>query len=99
MTIASSSIPAPASPALDLPAERLRTLMLWLTGMSGAIVFIEPSPYEVVSFLTLVIFIIGGLRLSPMLMPLGLLLVLINIGYSISAGQVIDEKGASSAGS
>lgn len=67
--------------------------MLWLTGMSGAIVFIEPSPYEVVSFLTLVTFAVGGLRLSPRLMPLALLLVLINIGYSISASQVIAEKG------
>ena len=28
--------------------ERLRGALLWLTGVCGAIVFIEPSPYEVV---------------------------------------------------
>ena len=32
---------------------------------SGAIVFIEPSPYEVMSLLTIVMFVIGGLTLSP----------------------------------
>ena len=55
--------------------------------------FIEPSPYEIVSCLTLLIFAIGGLTLSPTLLPLALLLVLINIGYSISASPVIDETG------
>ena len=37
--------------------------MLWLTGACGAIVFIEPSPYEVMSFLTLAVFVVGGLTL------------------------------------
>ena len=66
--------------------------MLWLTGASGAIVFIEPSPYEVMSFLTLAMFVIGGLTLSPGLMPLAVLLVLINTGYSISGWTVIDDE-------
>ena len=48
------SIVAGSAPGLRISTERLRCLMLWLTGASGAIVFIEPSPYEVVSFLTLV---------------------------------------------
>ena len=48
-------------------AERLRLMLLWLTGASGALVFIEPSPYEIVSLLTIVVFAISGLtlRLSP----------------------------------
>jgi len=83
---------APA-PVLAISTERLRCLLLWLTGASGAIVFIEPSPYEVISFLTLAMFIIGGLTLSPKLLPLGILLILVNIGYSISASAVIDERG------
>ncbi len=77
----------------SIPAERFRTLLLWLTGASSAIVFIEPSPYELVSLLTMVTFALSGLTLSPALLPLGLLLVLINIGYSISAGSVIGEQG------
>jgi hypothetical protein len=68
-------------------------LLLWLTGASGAIVFIEPSPYEAMSFLTLAMFIVGGLTLSPTLMPLAVLLVLVNIGYGISGWTVIDEDG------
>ena len=56
---------AGAAPGLRISTEKLRCLMLWLTGASGAIVFIEPSPYEVVSLLTLGFFIIGGLTLSP----------------------------------
>jgi hypothetical protein len=89
------SAPALASPAagLTIPAERLRVLMLWLTGACSAIVFIEPSPYELVSFLTILVFGVGGLVLTPRIMPLALLLVLINIGYSISAGPVIGETG------
>jgi hypothetical protein len=82
-----------AVPGIKISAERLRCLLLWMTGASGAIVFIEPSPYELISFLTLVAFAIGGLSLSPALLPLGLLLVLINIGYSISASAAIDEQG------
>ena len=83
---------APA-PGLRISAERLRRLMLWLTGASGAIVFVEPSPYEVVSFLTLLIFVVGGLTLSRALLPLGVLLILINIGYSISASALVADKG------
>jgi hypothetical protein len=84
---------ASSAPGLKVSTERLRCLLLWMTGASGAIAFIEPSPYEIVSFLTLAMFIIGGLTLSPALLPLGLLLILINIGYSISASAVIGEQG------
>jgi hypothetical protein len=71
--------------------ERIRCMMLWLTGASGAIVFIEPSPYEVMSFLTIAVFLFSGLTLSPGLMPLGVLLVLINTGYCISGWTVFDD--------
>ena len=84
---------AGATPGLRISTEKLRCLMLWLTGACGAIVFIEPSPYEAVSLLTLGLFIVGGLTLSPTVIPLAVLLVLINIGYSISGWTVIDEEG------
>ena len=73
---------APPSAALGLAVstERIRCIMLWLTAACGAIVFIEPSPYEVMSFLTIAVFLFSGLTLSATLMPLGVLLVLINIG-------------------
>ena len=84
---------AGATLGLRISTEKLRCLMLWLTGACGAIVFIEPSPYEVVSLLTLGLFMVGGLTLSPTVIPLAVLLVLISIGYSISGWTVIDEEG------
>jgi hypothetical protein len=39
-----------------LSMERLRCALLYLTGASGAIVLIEPNPYEVMSLLTLAVF-------------------------------------------
>ena len=89
--IASAPARAAPRPVGRISAERLRRLLLWLTGASGAIVFVEPSPYEAVSFLTLVVFLFGGLTLSPALMPLGFLLILINIGYSISASGLLGD--------
>jgi hypothetical protein len=91
--VLASPVLAGSAPGLRISTERLRCLMLWLTGASSAIVFIEPSPYEVVSFLALAIFVIGGLTLSSGLMPLAVLLVLINIGYSMSGWTVIDAPG------
>ena len=93
--IASHSAQALAAPApgLTISAERLRCLLLWLTGASGAIVFIEPSPYEAASFLAIVAFLFGGLVLRPALLPLAILLILSNIGYSISASALFAEQG------
>jgi hypothetical protein len=83
---------ADAARALRIPAERLRCLLLWLTGVSGAIVLFEPSPYEVTTLLTLVTFVIGGLTLSAGLIPLAVLLILLNTGYSISGWAVLEDE-------
>src|SRR5262249_33470930 len=80
-------------PGLRISAERLRCALLWLTGASGAIVFIEPSPYEISTFLSMVMFAIGGMTVSRTILPLVVLIVLINVGYSISGATVIEEKG------
>jgi hypothetical protein len=80
-------------PSLHVSTERLRCLFLWLTGASGAIVLIEPSPYELMSFATLVLFLIGGLSMPTALLPFAVLLILINVGYNISAASVIDSPG------
>ena len=81
-------------PGVRLSTEKLRCFLLWLTAASGAIVFIEPSPYEVMSALTLAVFLLtGGVALSAALMPVVTLLVVINVGYGIGGWPVIDEKG------
>src|ERR1041385_3908830 len=80
-----------AAPSLSRSVERLRGALLWLTGFSGAIVFMEPSPYEVTSLLTIVVFAVTGLALRPALMPLIVMLLLYNTGFSLAVIQVIDE--------
>ena len=82
-----------AEPVAHPRIERVRLALLWLTGATSALVFIEPSPYEIASLLTIGLFAITGLTLRPALVPLALLLILINIGYTISANALLDQKG------
>ena len=70
----------------------LQRALVWLVGASGAVVFIEPSPYEVVTLVAAFIFFATGLRLRLVFMPLLLLLCLLNIGYSIGAIPFIDQS-------
>ena len=70
----------------------LQRALVWLVGASGAIVFIEPSPYELVTLLAAILFFATGMRLRLALMPLLLLLVTLNIGYSIGAIPLLDES-------
>src|SRR3954449_2514600 len=60
----------------------LQRALIWLVGASGAIVFIEPSPYEIVTLLATVTFFATGLRLRLRPMPPGLGLVFRNCGYT-----------------
>ncbi len=69
----------------------LQRALVWLAGASIAIVFIEPSPYELVTLLASMVFFATGLRMRLVFLPLLLLLFLLNVGYSISAVAVIDR--------
>src|SRR5260370_34691162 len=66
--------------------------MLWFTGFAGAVVFMEPSPYEIASLLTIIVFVTTGLALRPALMPLIVMLLLYNTGFSLAVVQVIDQS-------
>ena len=70
----------------------LQRALVWLVGASGAIVFIEPSPYELMTLSAAVIFCATGLRLRLVFMPLLLLLFLLNVGYSIGAIPFLDKS-------
>jgi hypothetical protein len=70
----------------------LQRALVWLVGASGAIVFIEPSPYELMTLVATVIFFATGLRLRLVFMPLLLLLILLNVGYSIGAIPFIETS-------
>src|SRR5258707_12994100 len=69
----------------------LQRALLWLVGASCAIVFIEPSPYELTTLFAAVIFVATGLRMRLVFMPLLILLFLVNIGYSICAVPLMDK--------
>jgi hypothetical protein len=80
------------APRLYRSVERLRGALLWLTGFAGAIAFMEPSPYEIASLLTIIVFVVSGLALRPSLMPLITLLLLYNVGFSLAVVQVMDQS-------
>ncbi len=69
----------------------LQRALVWLVGACGAIVFIEPSPYELATLAAALIFFATGLRMRLVFIPLLLLLFLLNLGYSIAAVAVMDR--------
>jgi len=86
-TAGNSLAPATAAPGV----LALQRALMWLVGASVAIVFIEPSPYELATLAATVVFFATGLRMRLVFMPLLLLLFLVNIGYTISAVAVFDR--------
>jgi hypothetical protein len=82
------SAAAPAAPGV----LALQRALIWLVGASGAIVFIEPSPYEIATLVAAVVFFATGLRLRLVFMPLVLLLFLLNVGYTISAIPLLGQS-------
>lgn len=86
---ASTHLISPASPPAVVSLQRV---LLWAMGFGGAIVFIEPSPYEIANLVAMVVFFAGGLRMRLVFMPLLALLFLVNIGYSICATPLLDQS-------
>jgi len=82
---------AHALPGRVLSTEKLRRALLWLMGLAGAFVFVEPSPYEVVGLAAIVFAVLTGFSLRAAHVPLLLLLIVLNIGYATSVLQVIDQ--------
>lgn len=91
MTLHASSDYANAAPTAPAVAT-LQHALLWLMGMGGAIVFIEPSPYEIFALTSVVVFAATGLRMRLAFMPLALLLFAVNLGYTICAASLLDQQ-------
>src|SRR6476469_5561618 len=91
MSYAATAGNFPSSITVAPRVMALQRALVWLAGASAAIVFVEPSPYELVTLLATVIFLATGLRLRFVFMPLLLLLFLINVGYSIGATPLMDR--------
>src|ERR1700692_628112 len=82
----------PPSVAFAPRVIALQRTLVWLVGASGAIVLIEPSPYELMTLAATVSFFATGLRLRLVFMPLLLLLFLLNVGYTIGAVPFLDKS-------
>ena len=86
-TAGNSVVPMTAAPGV----LALQRALVWLVGASIAIVFIEPSPYELATLAATVVFFATGLRMRLVFIPLLLLLFLVNVGYTIAAVAVFDR--------
>lgn len=84
---AGSTIAPVAAPGL----LALQRALVWLVGACGAIVFVEPSPYEIATLLATIVFFATGLRMRLLFMPLLLLLFLLNVGYTVAAVAVMER--------
>lgn len=82
------ALPAAATPPGIAAIQRL---LMWAVGASGAIVFIEPSPYELVTLASVIFFFATGLRMRPVFISLLILLFLLNIGYTICSVYLMDK--------
>lgn len=72
--------------------EKLRHLMLWLAGFSGAFVFTEPSAYEIAASAAIIVFFASGLALRRGHIPLLAILVLYCFGLTIAVIPVVAEN-------
>src|ERR1700761_1191376 len=92
MSMAYTAIAGP-SPALTASPRLLafQRALVGLVAASGSIVFIEPSPYEIMTLCGAVLFCATGVRMRLVFAPLLLLLMLINVGYSIGAIPFYDK--------
>ncbi|MGJ4944477.1 O-antigen ligase family protein [Bradyrhizobium sp. HKCCYLS1011] len=79
-------------PAVPPGIVTLQRALIWMVGASSAIVFIEPSPYELMTLAAASVFVATGVRLRLVLVPLLLLLFLVNLGYTISAIPLFGES-------
>jgi hypothetical protein len=93
----SATLPADGIASLPrrvLPTRLLQTFTIWLLFASSFLVIIEPAPFEIVFGLMLAVFMLTGLRISVMFLPMIALLILYNLGGGMSLMQVADETRA-----
>jgi hypothetical protein len=83
-----------AAPRHTLSTGAIRNFSVWLLFASSFLVFIEPAPFEIAFGLLLAIFMLTGLRISLMFLPLIALLILYNLGGGMSLMLVADESRA-----
>lgn len=76
---------------LTISHAAIKRGVLWLLTAVSFLALVEPSPYELVFPLTLIVFALTGIRFSQKLLPMALLLLLYNIGGVIALIPWMDE--------
>jgi hypothetical protein len=77
-----------------LSLGQLQHAALWLFVASGWLVVVEPSPYEMLFVVALLVFLPNALTAHPSLLPPIAFLVLYNIGGALSLAQVTGDSRA-----
>jgi hypothetical protein len=97
----SAALPSPSGFAAPASGRRrviatgaIRNFSVWLLFASSFLVFVEPAPFEIAFGLMAAVFMLTGLRISVMFLPLIALLVLYNLGGGMSLMLVADESRA-----
>ncbi len=75
---------AAAQPRWTLNYPRLLGALFWITSFSGSVVFIEPSPYDLLILLTLIVWGLGGVRIHRAVLPGVAFLALWTLGGYLS---------------
>jgi O-Antigen ligase len=92
--VSPTHVPAAATPGRVIATSAIRNLSVWLLFASGFLVIVEPAPFEIAFAVMAAVFMLTGLRISIMFLPLIALLILYNIGGGMSLMQVADESRA-----
>ena len=73
-------------------ARAIQHALMWIVGVGGSLVFIEPSPYELATLAAILFFYATGLRMRPVFLPLLIMLVVLNFGYTICSIYLMDQS-------
>lgn len=82
---------AVGAPRWMLSTRALRNATVWLLFACGFLVFIEPAPFEIAFALMFGVFLLTGLRIALLFLPLILTLILYNVGGALSLMRVAEE--------
>lgn len=92
MAITATHSLSPPLAAIPPRIAAVQRFLMWAVGCGGAIVFIEPSPYELITLISIVVFFLTGLRLRPVFIPLIAMLLVLNVGYTICSAYLLDQS-------
>jgi hypothetical protein len=79
-----SNAPLERPAGRTLNYQRLLNAVFWIASFSGSVVFIEPSPYDILILLTVIIWILGGVRIHRAVTTGVVFLVFWTVGGYIS---------------